>query len=140
MTPGTSDLRDFPAGEVRVVLRELRFWDDVEGMLEGTPYLHRKFRLMQLERQVAETNGVYVHGLDGMRADMAAHVDSWLPRVRCHARLTSMWRPESAAGFGESELLVVWFQYPAEDPFTRLAEIVRPLDWTKLAVFKVHED
>ncbi|KQV15825.1 MULTISPECIES: hypothetical protein [unclassified Kitasatospora] len=129
-------LRTFGVGAIRAELRELRMWDDLEGMLEGTPHLHRRFRIGQLEKQLAGAAALYVHDLDGMRADAAARAGTWLPRAQVYARLTASWCPDEAAGPGGSELSVLWFQQPGEDPFGRLADIVRPLDWTALARFE----
>ncbi|RKT19053.1 hypothetical protein BX285_3497 [Streptomyces sp. 1114.5] len=121
-------------------LRGLNMSDDLEGMIEGTPYLHRRFRVMQLEKQLAKTPGMYVHDLDGIRADAAARVDTWLPRIRVHARLSAPWCPDGVTDPGHSELSVVWFQRAGDDPFGRLAEIVRSLDWTALARFEADFD
>ncbi|MEV7025933.1 hypothetical protein [Kitasatospora sp. NPDC093558] len=133
---GELELRTFQVGDICAALRELRMWDDVEGMIEGTPYLHRRLRIMQLEKQLAGTPDLYIHDLDTIRADAAARVDTWLPRTRVHARLSATWRPAGVTDFGRSMLSVVWFQQPDEDPFSRLAEIVHPLDWTALARFQ----
>ncbi|MCX4750294.1 hypothetical protein OG455_33095 [Kitasatospora sp. NBC_01287] len=137
---GNLELRTFQVGEIRAELRELRVWDDLEGMIEGTPYLHRRMRIMQLEKQLAGSQGLYVHDLDGIRADAAARVDTWLPRARVQARLSAPWRPEGVSDPGRSELSVVWFQQAGEDPFSRLTEIARPLDWTALARFEAASD
>ncbi len=137
---GNLELRTFQVGEIEAELCELHMWDDLEGMIEGTPYLHRRFRIMQLEKQLAGAEGMYVHDLDGIRADAAARVDTWLPRARVHARLSAPWCPGGVTEPGHSELSVVWFQQTGEDPFGRLAEIVRPLDWTALARFEADSD
>ncbi|MFI6445646.1 hypothetical protein [Kitasatospora sp. NPDC050543] len=134
------ELRTFQVGGIHAELRELHMSDDLEGMIEGTPYLHRRFRIMQLEKQLAGPQGMYVHDLDRIRADAAARVDTWLPRARVHARLSAPWRPDGMTEPGHSELSVVWFQQAGEDPFGRLAEIVRPLDWTALARFEAASD
>ncbi|WP_431676063.1 hypothetical protein [Kitasatospora sp. KL5] len=137
---GNLELRTFQVGEIHAELRRLHMWDDLEGMIEGTPYLHRRFRIMQLEKQLTGTQGMYVHDLDGIRADAAARVDTWLPRARVQARLSAPWCPDGVTEPGHSELSVVWFQQAGEDPFGRLAEIVRPLDWTALARFEAASD
>ncbi|MFK0255544.1 hypothetical protein [Streptomyces sp. NPDC090445] len=137
---GDLELRTFRVRDICAELRELRMWDDLEGMIEGTPSLHRRFRVMQWEKQLAGASGLYVHDLDGIRADAAARVDTWLPRAGVQARLSASWCPAGVTGPGHSELSVVWFQQPAEDPFGRLAEIVRPLDWTALARFEPDAD
>ncbi|MFJ5546858.1 hypothetical protein [Streptomyces sp. NPDC093225] len=137
---GDLGLRTFRVGEIHAELRELHMEDDLEGMIEGTPYLHRRFRIRQLEKRLAASRGLYVHDLDGIRADAAARVDTWLPRVRVQARLTAYWLPDGVIDDGHTELSVVWFQHPGEDPFGRLAEIVRPLDWPALARFEADYD
>ncbi|MQS16779.1 hypothetical protein F7Q99_32475 [Streptomyces kaniharaensis] len=137
---GEHELRTFQVRDMCVELRELCMSDDLEGMIEGTPHLHRRFRIMQLDKQLATRSGLYIHDLDGIRADAAARVDTWLPRARVHARLSASWRPAGVTDPGHSELSVVWFQQPSEDPFGRLAEIVRPLDWTALARFEPDDD
>ncbi|GAA1226118.1 hypothetical protein GCM10009665_15820 [Kitasatospora nipponensis] len=137
---GNLELRTFQVGGIRAELRQLHLWDDLEGMIEGTPYLHRRFRIMQWEKQLADRPGVYVHDLEGIRADAAARVDTWLPRTRVRARLSASWRPDGVSDPGHSEVSVEWFQQAGEDPFSRLAEIVRPLDWTALARFEVASD
>jgi hypothetical protein len=135
-----SGARVFLAGDIHARMRELSMWDDREGMLEGTPYLHRRLRVIQLDKLAATSAGLYIHGLEGIRADAAARVDSWLPGARVRARLTAGWRPAGVTGFGETTLSVEWFQQLADDPFARLAEIVRPLDWRSLACFEPDPD
>lgn len=95
-----STLLVFEVDSVRAELRELRVWDDVEGIIEGTPRLHRRFRLMQLDQQLRAGGGLYIHDLDHIRADDAAAVDEWLPRHRMRARLTASWLPDHSTGNG----------------------------------------
>lgn len=128
-----SALRRYQVGPVQAELRGLTVSDDREGMLEGTPHLHRRFRLMGIEKAMAATPHLYVHDLDALRADIQGRVEEWLPREVVHARLTSWWTPDGFAEPGHTELSVMWFQTPAQDPFARLATIVRPLDWASLA-------
>ncbi len=137
---GELELRTYQVGAIRAELRELRMWDDLEGMLEGTPHLHRRFRIRQLEKQLAGSSALYIHDLDGIRADAAARVGTWLPRAQVCARMTGPWCPDETTGPGHGELSVLWFQQPGEDPFGRLADIVRPLDWTALARFEPASD
>ncbi|CAM5366411.1 hypothetical protein [Streptomyces avidinii] len=134
------ELRGFQVGRVRADLRELTVSDDRESMLEGTPHLHRRFRLMSIEKAMAATPHLYVHELDRIRADAAGRVEEWLPREAVHARLTSWWKPEDRPEPGHTELSVMWFQTAVQDPFAHLAAIVRPLDWTSLARFVPFED
>ncbi|WP_157879680.1 hypothetical protein [Streptomyces yangpuensis] len=127
-------------GAVRAELRALSVGDDREGMLEGTPHLHRRFRLQAVEKAMAATPHLYVHDLEKIRADVAERSEEWLPREAAHARLTSWWTPVGLAQPGHTELRVMWFQTAADDPFARLAAIVRPLDWAALARFVPWED
>lgn len=133
-------LRVYRVGEVRAQLRSLHLTDDVEGMIEGSPWMHRRFRLREFERRLAEGAGFHVYDLAGIRADEAARVDTFLPRTRVSARLTSDWTPSEATVAGHTELTVLWFQEITEDPFARLAGIVRPLDWAALALFRPNLD
>ncbi|MFD5617087.1 hypothetical protein [Streptomyces yangpuensis] len=133
-------LRGYQVGEVRAELRALSVSDDREGMLEGTPHLHRLFRLRTVEKAMAATAHLYVHDLEKIRADVAGRAEEWLPREAARARLTSWWTPEGVADPGHTELTVMWFQTAADDPFARLASIVRPLDWAALATFVPRED
>lgn len=137
---GNDELRSYQVGSIHAELRSLTVSDDREGMLEGTPHLHRRFRLMGIEKQMAATPHLYVHDLDKLRADAKARVEEWLPRERVHARLTSWWTPQDVAEFGQTELSVMWFQAATQDPFAYLATIVRPLDWTTLARFEPFDD
>ncbi|MFD8415000.1 hypothetical protein ACFV2Q_25130 [Streptomyces sp. NPDC059650] len=137
---GNDELRSYQVGSIRAELRSLSVSDDREGMLEGTPHLHRRFRLIGIDKQLAATPHLYVHDLDALRADEKARVQEWLPRMRVRARLTSQWTPEGVAEFGETVLSVMWFQAAALDPFAHLATIVRPLDWTALARFEPFDD
>ncbi|WP_405443800.1 hypothetical protein OG373_39865 [Streptomyces avidinii] len=134
------ELRSYQVGPVRAELRALTVSDDREGMLEGTPHLHRRFRLMSIEKAMARTPHLYVHDLDRIRADAEKRVEEWLPREAVQARLTSWWTPEDVAAHGHTELSVMWFQTAAHDPFAHLATIVRPLDWTSLAQFVPFEE
>ncbi|GAA1543421.1 hypothetical protein GCM10009827_073860 [Dactylosporangium maewongense] len=129
------ELRVFQVGDVRVELRELTLRDQYFGMIEGTPAMHRRFVVRRLEQELASTAGLHVHDLDRIRADAEARTDEWMPRERHQARLTSAWIPPDCRLGGHTELSVVWFQPPSEDPFDRLAAVVEPLDWRTLAVF-----
>ncbi|GIG71020.1 hypothetical protein [Phytomonospora endophytica] len=126
----------FDVGGVKATLRELRLSDDREGMLEGTPLLHRKMRLMQLEPRRAANQGLHIDGLDAIRADVEARTETWLPRMRAEARLTRFETRPDSPGLGRAVLSVLWFQSPGDDAFTRLAAIVAPLDWTALSLFE----
>ncbi|MGW6576557.1 hypothetical protein ACWGAN_30915 [Streptomyces sp. NPDC054945] len=134
------ELRSFQVGPVHAELRALTISDDREGMFEGTPHLHRRFRLMGIEKEMAATPHLYVHDLGKLRAEAEGRVEEWLPREAVRARLTSWWRPEGIAEFGHTELSVMWFQTATEDPFAHLATIARPLDWASLAGFVPFED
>lgn len=135
-----AELRSYQVGPVRAELRALTVSDDREGMLEGTPHLHRRFRLKSIEQAMAATPHLYVHELDKLRADAEERVEEWLPREAVHARLTSSWKPADIAELGHTELSVMWFQAAAQDPFAHLASIVRPVDWAALASFVPLED
>ncbi|MEU1877535.1 hypothetical protein ABZ470_09465 [Streptosporangium sp. NPDC020072] len=137
---GNDELRSYQVGPVHAELRALTVSDDREGVLEGTPHLHRRFRLMGIEKAMAATPHLYVHDLDKLRADAEGRVEEWLPRETVHARLTSWWKPEDIAEPGHTVLSVMWFQTAAQDPFAHLATIVRPLDWASLARFVPFED
>lgn len=138
MTP--AELRGYQVGPVHAELRALTVSDDREGMLEGTPQLHRRFRLQSIERAREATPHLYVHELDKLRADSEERVGEWLPREAVHARLTSQWKPADIAEPGHTELAVMWFQSAAQDPFAHLATVVRPVDWPALARFVPLED
>jgi hypothetical protein len=128
------DLRSFQVGAIDAELRELRVRDQYEDMLEGTPHLHRRLVLMVIDSDLEETPGLHVPDLDRIRSDMEARVDDWMPRERVLARLSSQWQPEGTI-FGHTRLSVLWFQHATQDPFARLAEIIRPLDWRSVATF-----
>ncbi|MFE3766002.1 hypothetical protein ACFXPI_30055 [Streptomyces sp. NPDC059104] len=134
------ELRGYEVGPVRAELRALTVEDDREGMLEGTPYLHRRMSLLHIGKAMAADPHLYVHDLDGLRADAESRLEEWLPRERVRARLTSWWLPGGITQEGHTKLSVMWFQTAGEDPFARLAAIVRPLDWTSLAGFVPFED
>ncbi|MFD8292990.1 hypothetical protein ACFV2B_32840 [Streptomyces lavendulae] len=134
------ELRGYEVGPVRAGLRALTVEDDREGRLEGTPYLHRRMSLLRIGTAMAADPHLYVHDLDVLRADAESRLDEWLPRERVRARLTSGWLPGGCTEPGHTELSVMWFQTAAEDPFARLAAIVRPLDWASLAGFVPFED
>ncbi|MEX2981111.1 hypothetical protein [Streptomyces sp. C36] len=134
------ELRSYQVGSIHAELRSLTVSDDREGMLEGTPHLHRRFRLRSIDKQMAATPYLYVHDLDKIRADAEARVEEWMPRERVRAELTSWWTPEDTAEFGQTVLSVMWFQTARKDPFAYLATIVRPLDWPALARFEPCDD
>ncbi|MFD7027831.1 hypothetical protein ACFWAR_07350 [Streptomyces sp. NPDC059917] len=132
--------RCYQVGPVRAELRELTTSDNREGLLEGTPHLHRRMNLFRIDKALTGTAQVYVHDLDAIRADAERQVDEWLPRETVRARLTSSWTPEGIAEYGHTALSVMWFQSPGQDPFARLATVLGPLDWTSLARFVPFED
>ncbi|GLV83114.1 hypothetical protein Slala03_28030 [Streptomyces lavendulae subsp. lavendulae] len=134
------ELRGYEVGPVRAELRALTVEDNREGMLEGTPYLHRRMSLLRIGTAMTADPHLYVHDLDVLRADAESRLDEWLPRETVRARLKSWWLPEGITDPGHTELSVMWFQTAAEDPFARLAAILRPLEWTSLARFVPFED
>jgi len=89
---------------------------------------------------MAESSGLFVDRLDQIRADVDAHSSEWMPRERVEATLTSKWVPPHKDPAGSSTLTIIWFQDEGTDPFERLAEIVRTLDWAALAAYEPEED
>lgn len=131
--------RPYNAGGTQAELESLWLEDHYVGLLEaGSPGLLRRFRIRQLESELAEYGrGLYVHGLDRLREEVDAGVSEWMPVERVRAVLRSGWSPD---GTGFTSLTVVWFQDISEDPFRKLAEIVAPLSWVSLAAHQQFDD
>lgn len=118
------------ASGIEVELAELR-WSDIYVGLEGgggpslVVELVLKERLPQLLKQWRNVPYL-VHG------ETERDADGWLLPELVIARLTSNWRPPGAEGLGATHLLIAWFG-GAQDPFARLAELIRTVDWANQA-------
>lgn len=99
------------------------------GMLEGTPYLGRKLRLLQ-GRHAMERPGCYVDGLDALEQEIARldrSCDVWAPDERWSARLVT---PTDWPSCLRRHVHIYWYQ-DVGDPFARLATIFAELDFIK---------
>jgi hypothetical protein len=103
--------------------------DAYAGMLEGTPYLARKLRLLGGRRQM-ERRGVFVHGLGELEREIAEtprDSSTWAPNERWTARLVG---PTDWKRRVRQYLELTWYQ-EGEDPMKRLAELVSTLDFER---------
>jgi hypothetical protein len=102
------------------------------GMLEGNPYLARKFRLMSSKKRM-EQPGNYVFGLPELEREISVLDNTcteWAPREAWNARLSD------GIDFKQGTTRVAhifWFQ-EGGDPMRRLQEIVGTLDFIAIAV------
>jgi hypothetical protein len=130
--------------EVRIDL--IQGNDAYAGMIEGTPWLARKFRLMQCRKKIAQL-GQYVDGIDLLEReleDLSRDTETWAPNEHWFARLVSetVWTTPIDKGShtewpGHRQVLgISWYQ-EGGDPLVRLAEIVRGLDFKK---YSTNED
>lgn len=102
------------------------------GVIEGNPYLQRKWRVV-MGRKWMEQPGHLVHAIDDMERELAA-MDSrhevWGPIERWEAVVADQ------IDFGASTqrmLSLRWYQ-EGGDPMARLQEIIAGLDFRALAV------
>ena len=102
------------------------------GMLEGTPYLARKFRVSH-SKHVMERPGNYVFGVPELEREIETldrTCTEWAPREEWHARLSDGFVPLQ----GTTRVAnITWFQ-EGGDPMRRLQEIVAGLDFLAIAV------
>jgi len=117
---------------------EVRGDDAYAGMLEGTPYLARKFRLIsgreQMERRVA-----FVHGLDELEKELAVtprDASTWAPNERWTARLVGLpdWEKKT-----RQYLYFTWYQ-EGGDPMNRLKELISTLDFGHYCLEEAFDD
>jgi hypothetical protein len=113
-------------------------YDHAARVLDGSPYLQRKLRLLQGRKHMSQP-GHYVHGLDELERELSelARAHDGLPEndAWC-ARLVS---PVDLPSGRRHWLEVRWYQ-DGGDPFLRLAAMVSTLDFTlysapEIAVF-----
>lgn len=100
-------------------------------MLEGTPYLARKFRLISCKR-LMERPGNYVFGLPELEREISVldrTCTEWAPREQWMARLSD--GIESRQGTARVAH-IFWYQ-EGGDPMRRLQEIVEGLDFLAIA-------
>ena len=74
----------------RVHVESVKGYDAYSGMLEGTPYLARKLRLLRCKKAL-EIPGNYVFGVPELEREIAAldgTCTEWAPREEWHARLS----------------------------------------------------
>ena len=116
---------------VVVTAEFVRGEDAYAGMLEGTPYLARKFRLMQ-GQQMMKRAGTIVLGLDELEREIAVTTrdsDNWAPNERWTARLIGTTdRGRNIRRY----LILIWYQ-KGIDPMLRLANLVTDLDFLRLS-------
>lgn len=108
-------------------LMEIRGCDAYEGMLEGTPFLCRKWRLIT-GRDALNEQGVYVHGLDALEVEIASldsRSDVWPPCEKWSARLHGCDDWEQKVRY---ELRIIWYQ-GAVDPMQEISAIISDLDF-----------
>ena len=101
--------------------------DAYAGMIEGTPYLARKFRLLQ-GRAAMKSPGVFVFGLDELEheiAQISRDIKDWAPNESWESRLVSEVDWEN---FRRRYLIVRWYQ-EGGDPMEKLARLVATLDF-----------
>ncbi|NHZ82683.1 hypothetical protein F2P44_25890 [Massilia sp. CCM 8695] len=107
------------------------------GMLEGSPYMERKFRLLK-GRNAMERPGCYVDGLDALEQEIAGlthDCEIWAPNERWSARLVT---PPDWPSHLRQYVHVDWFQ-EGGDPFGRLATIFANMDFTKYCATEKHD-
>src|SRR5687768_9282551 len=100
--------------------------DAYDGMLEGTPYLARKFRLMRA-RTAMQQPGLLVVGLSELESELEEldpQTTAWAPNEEWTARLVSEadWRTKT-----RRYVVLMWFQ-SGGDPMERLVVWVRNLE------------
>ena len=113
--------------DLKVQIEVIRGDDAYAGMLEGTPYLARKMRLLQ-GRERMKRAGEYVDGLDDLEREisgMQRDYEIWAPNERWSARLIT---PIDWASHRRHYLVISWYQQGG-DPLSRLAAIVSGLDF-----------
>jgi hypothetical protein len=116
----------------RVHIESVSGYDAYSGMLEGTPYLARKLRLLRCKKAMV-TPGNYVFGVPELEREIAAldgTCTEWAPREEWHARLSGGIHHRQAT---ERVAHITWYQEGA-DPMRRLQEIVETLDFLAIAV------
>lgn len=110
-------------------LMEIRGCDAYEGMLEGTPFMCRKWRLIT-GRNAMKEPGVYVQGLDVLESEIARldrHTDVWPPREKWTARLHGCDDWEQKVRY---ELYIIWYQ-EAIDSMQFISSIISSLDFNQ---------
>ncbi|WP_426172033.1 hypothetical protein [Pseudoduganella sp. R-34] len=103
----------------------IRGYDAYAAMLEGTPYLARRFRLLQ-EKKVMEGRGQFVYGLELLEQEIAVlpkDTGRWAPNERWSAKL--VWDEDFQRAV-RRYVIVHWYQ-EADDPMQRLAYIVESM-------------
>jgi hypothetical protein len=107
---------------------QIELTDLFHGLLEGGPHMVRRFQLARFDAERGHAGGGwYLHDRASIEDDVASGIDEWLPRARAKALLG----PHATGG--RRRLTVVWFQHWEDDPFERLAAIVRTLPWPDLS-------
>jgi hypothetical protein len=124
---------------VEVAIEIVRGDDAYATMIEGTPYLARKFRLHQC-RQSMKHIGNYVDGVEELERELAAmspREEVWAPNERWYAKLITATDWETSADreasgetrrLGHRHVLTVHWYQQGGDPMARLANLVGGLD------------
>jgi len=97
------------------------------GMIEGTPRLDRKWRIMNGRREM-QRPGVLVYGLDQLEAELTTPLQAdldWAPGEKWTARLVG---PADLEKKTELFMDLTWYQ-AAEDPIERLAAILKDVSF-----------
>ncbi|SRR5229473_2760228 len=106
--------------------------DRFDGLLEGSPYMVRKFRIHQ-GRQWLDTPGRYCAGLDELERQVAAmdrDYSVWPPQYSWSATLVTDWDWDTKC---RGRLTVLWYE-DDDDPLSRLQEILSGIDFSASCV------
>ena len=114
--------------------------DSFAGIIEATPYLVKRHRLIQGCRYMEECQGGYVHGLDELEQEIkirGKNDDIWPPQERWVAKLVS--RSVKAEQSGNCCVTARWYQ-EGGDPFEMLKTIVSNIDFYQYCIFVADTD
>jgi hypothetical protein len=126
-------MRDFKdCNGLKLRLLSVSGEDTFEGLLEGSPYMVRKFRIHG-GRKWMDTPGHYCPGLDELEREIAT-LDRdhgvWPPRYGWTATLVTGWDQDGWRGC----LTVRWYDEIIDDPLSRLQEILSGIDFSSSCV------
>ena len=118
-------------------IENIRGEDAYAGMLEGTPYLARRFRLLQ-GRNLMNSPGHFVHGMDELEREIEEtqrDTEIWAPNERWTAKLVE--EPDYSRGVRKF-VFITWYQQ-AEDPMERPTKIVASIELEKYIQEELYE-
>lgn len=123
----------FDKNKHKLQVDEIKAVDAYHGLLEGSPYLVRKLRLMKAKRFNEQEGNIFdsVEQLEQESANCERGSDDWPANEYWVAQISDGVRYAGGDTFTSNRMSIAWYQ-EGGDPFERLNRIVAAIEFNKL--------